>query len=756
MVEQKYLGVLAVLILFVSLGFLSANLSVLTPSFNFSSGSNLYNISLNNTGLNSANFTQVNITFPASFSLTATTNGTNNLTGYNLFINGKTLSWSNSTVGLMLNNSVERFWVNATAAAPGTYYINITTLDNYGIINRSSATIIINGVARAAVDFGNAANFTILAETTITDANPSVSRITGNVGLSPAAGSAIASVSCTHVNGTIYEVNAGYTGGYDSNTSCAAPGPGANKTYVDNAIIAMMTAYNDARGRTLPDATELGSGEIGGLTIYPGLYKWSTPVTISNDVTLDCSGNASAVFIFQMSSTLTVSNGKKVILSGGCLASNIFWQADTAVTLGTTSVLNGNILAGTAVTINTGSQLNGRVMAQSAVTLDGNYVTLPVAAIADILPPVVAINSPISSSNQTSKTIALDINSTDVNMNYTSIIVYNSTGSIINSTINTTSGNIIVSLKVLIDGVYTINATAYDLFGNINSASRSITVDSTGPVASTFASPILVNSYTASTGIIPLNISIIDAGVGVSYVKFNITNFTGAQQIILTINNAGAYYYNTTGLNISSWSDGIYKIKLIANDSLNNNATNVEIGNLTIDRTAPSILTFIPLYTSQTGLIFNVNISDAFAGVNSSCVVDRAGASVSTMGTSQNISESGLTCSKNYVYTLSCSDSVGNVNTTSVTFTTSACEKASSSSSMSSGSLSSPAVNNTVVTPQVNQTSPANVAPATNTNAAPATNPTTNAPVNNIPVKSNNFFVNLWNNIISWIKSIFA
>lgn len=229
----------------------------------------------------------------------------------------------------------------------------------------------------SAVNLGTATGFALLGGTGIADNVPTLSAITGNVGVSAAAGSFITGLSCTKVTGTIYEVNAGYTGGFDSNTTCAAPGPGANKTLVDNAVADELTAYNTARGLSNPTATELYTGNLGGQTLTPGLYKWSTPVTIPTSVTLDCQGNASAVFIFQIAQTLVVSNGQSVNLIGSCQAKNIFWQVDTQVTLGTTSVFNGNILSGTAVVINTGATLNGRAFAQSAVTLNGNAVTKP-------------------------------------------------------------------------------------------------------------------------------------------------------------------------------------------------------------------------------------------------------------------------------------------------------------------------------------------------------------------------------------------
>ena len=95
------------------------------------------------------------------------------------------------------------------------------------------------------------------------------------------------------------------------------------------------------------------------------------------DLTLDAQGNPNAVWIFQMpSSTLTVGNGRQVILAGGAQAGNIFWQVGSSATLGTTSVFKGNIMAYASITVNTGATLDGRALAQTgAVTLDGNTLT---------------------------------------------------------------------------------------------------------------------------------------------------------------------------------------------------------------------------------------------------------------------------------------------------------------------------------------------------------------------------------------------
>ncbi|MDO8511584.1 MAG: ice-binding family protein, partial [Nanoarchaeota archaeon] len=141
------------------------------------------------------------------------------------------------------------------------------------------------------------------------------------------------------------------------------------------AVSDMETAYTDAAGRTNPTATELGAGDISGMTLAPGLYKWGTGVLINNGVTLNCQGDANQVFIFQIAQDLTIGNGAIVTLSGSCQAKNIFWQVAGQATLGTTSNVKGIILSQTLVEMNTGATLKGKALAQTAVTLDANSVT---------------------------------------------------------------------------------------------------------------------------------------------------------------------------------------------------------------------------------------------------------------------------------------------------------------------------------------------------------------------------------------------
>jgi hypothetical protein len=137
----------------------------------------------------------------------------------------------------------------------------------------------------------------------------------------------------------------------------------------------MQAAYTDAAGRVNPDFLNLGAGNIGGKTLTPGLYKFSTAVIIPTDITI--SGSSTDVWIFQIAGTLNMSSAVRITLAGGALASNIFWQTSGAVTLGTTSHFEGNILGQTAINMQTGATINGRMLAQTAVTLQMNTVVKP-------------------------------------------------------------------------------------------------------------------------------------------------------------------------------------------------------------------------------------------------------------------------------------------------------------------------------------------------------------------------------------------
>lgn len=217
----------------------------------------------------------------------------------------------------------------------------------------------------APVDLGSAARFTILAATTITTTGGG--SINGDVGLYPNSGSAIL-LTPAQVNGTIY----------------ATDGTGPPGSVIAPALLLaaqgdLTKAFNDARDRVpTPVGPFLnpGDGNLSGLTLVPGLYKFTGQALISTDVTL--AGGPDDVWIFQIASNLELANGTKILLAGGAQARNIFWQVGTSAVIGTTAVFKGNILAYQAVTMNTGSTMDGRALASNAaVTYNGTGGSLP-------------------------------------------------------------------------------------------------------------------------------------------------------------------------------------------------------------------------------------------------------------------------------------------------------------------------------------------------------------------------------------------
>ena len=215
------------------------------------------------------------------------------------------------------------------------------------------------------VVLGTAGTYVILAKEATT--NVPTSDITGNIGLSPAAASFYSGFAQDLPAGGAFATSPQVTGNVYA-SDYAVPTP-ANLT---TAIGDMETAYTDAAGRPLPDHIELASGNLGGLTLPAGLYKWSNTVTIPGNVTLN--GNANDVWIFQIAGGITQASAARVILTGGAVAEHVFWQVAGVVAIGTTAHMEGVVMSATQITMNTGATANGRLLAQTAVTLAGNTI----------------------------------------------------------------------------------------------------------------------------------------------------------------------------------------------------------------------------------------------------------------------------------------------------------------------------------------------------------------------------------------------
>jgi hypothetical protein len=220
----------------------------------------------------------------------------------------------------------------------------------------------------APVNLRTAGNYVILAKSGITTTG--VTSVVGDMGVSPIAAGAMTGFALVLDTSCQYSTSSLVIGRVHA-ADYAAPTP-ANLT---TAVLDMEAAYTDAAGRAA-DVTELGAGNIGGLTLVPGVYKWGTVVTIPTDVTL--SGGPNDVWIFQIAGGLTVASATEVILTGGAQAKNIFWQVAGVASLGTTSDFQGIILSQTSVTMTAGAVMDGRALAQTNVTLIANTVRQPV------------------------------------------------------------------------------------------------------------------------------------------------------------------------------------------------------------------------------------------------------------------------------------------------------------------------------------------------------------------------------------------
>lgn len=218
-----------------------------------------------------------------------------------------------------------------------------------------------------AINLGTANEFVILAETGISTETNSV--ITGNIGVSPAAQTYITGFSLILDSTGTFSTSSQITGNaYASDDTSPTP------SYLTTAVADMHTAYTEAAGRTA-NYIDLYSGDLSGQTLTTGVYKFGSGVLINTDLTLE--GSATDVWIFQIDGALTQAAGVNIILTGGALAENIFWQVADTVSIGTGAHFEGNILAKTNISFGTNASINGSLYAQTAVTLDAATVTKP-------------------------------------------------------------------------------------------------------------------------------------------------------------------------------------------------------------------------------------------------------------------------------------------------------------------------------------------------------------------------------------------
>ena len=427
----------------------------------------------------------------------------------------------------------------------------------------------------SAINLGTAGNFVILSKTGISTTG--TTSVVGDIGVSPAEATYITGFDLILPAAGAYSTSSLITGKVYA-PSYATPTP-AN---ISTAVSDMETAYTDGRGRSLSAITELGAGNIGGMTLAPGLYKWGTGVTIPTDVTL--AGSANDVWIFVVAQNLDISSAKSVVLSGGAKASNIFWVVAGQTTIGTGATFNGNILDQTAIVLNTGAVLNGRALAQTAVTLDASNVTLP--------------SSSSSSSNSDSNSSADTSNSINAGAPVTSspsVTLYLSAVGATEMLISNDAGFAGASWETYMtskpwvltsgDGAKIVYAKFRNAIGDISSVVRdNVTVSTSGTSAGASNEPTqgcsLGNIYNTSTG-------------------------------ALCVNNSGSYNFGTATLKNGSTGNAVMELQRFLNAKLN-------LGLVVDGKLGPKTVAIIKTWQTANGLV-----SDGLVGSKTKMMMNK-------------------------------------------------------------------------------------------------------------------------------------
>ena len=317
--------------------------------------------------------------------LTVTVNGNKNITA-NFTSNANNFTLNVTAInGSVSRNPNQLTYLNGTnvvltpASNPG---YSFTSWSGDATGNANPLTVTMNGNKNVSanftaapsqgpgfVDLKTSGDFSILSKTGISTIG--VTSITGNIGVSPASATAITGFSLI-MDATNQFSTSLYVSGkvYASDYTLAPP------SKMTTAISDMQTAFVTAMGMTTTVIVDKGAGDISGMTLVAGLYKWSSGLLITNaGVTL--SGGPNDTWVFQIAQGLTVNNTAIIHLTGGAQAKNIFWITASDAVIGSNVDFSGNILSQTLFSLNTGAKVTGRLLAQSAVTLNTSTVVLP-------------------------------------------------------------------------------------------------------------------------------------------------------------------------------------------------------------------------------------------------------------------------------------------------------------------------------------------------------------------------------------------
>ncbi len=211
------------------------------------------------------------------------------------------------------------------------------------------------------VELGSLENFVAIAGGGLTNSNSSgTTTLNGDVGLSPTETCLGDGSPCTLtnpvINGTLYA--------NDPEGVAAQAKTDLTAAYIDAMSRPVGTTVNDITGMTLP----------------PGVYTSDSTmsVAVGGMVVLDAEGDANAVWIFQVGSSLTVNNDAQILLVNGAKAENVFWGVFASSTLGSNVSFQGSVLAGASNSVGTDSNVVGRLLCTTgAITLLSNTITLP-------------------------------------------------------------------------------------------------------------------------------------------------------------------------------------------------------------------------------------------------------------------------------------------------------------------------------------------------------------------------------------------
>ena len=297
----------------------------------------------------------------------------------------------------------------ASTASAAERQVNAGVIPVGGIAKEPVQRTASSSYYESGVPLGSTSTFAILAASTVTNTGASV--VNGDIGVSP--GTTATGFPPGILNATFHLGD-----------------PAAAQAQLD-----LTAAYNDAAGRTAGAVAV--TGNLGGQTLTPGLYKSTSSLEISSgDLTLDAQGDPNGVFLFEMASTLITTTGRQVILAGGAQATNIYWQVGSSATLGTNSVFKGNILALASITAASGASVEGRLLARTGgVSLDANVVTIPANNTAGVTPHG-AVPNRVSLANNPLRSGSTAIRFGLANADQVEITIYDLGGRVVRSLVN--------------------------------------------------------------------------------------------------------------------------------------------------------------------------------------------------------------------------------------------------------------------------------------------------------------------------------